>query len=405
MIERLLYTPSFSGEWGRQMRFITGPRQSGKTTLAKQKLTRSHCENLYYLWDLRSVKNRYKQKQLFFTEDAPAEKTKKWVCFDEIHKIPKWKNILKGIFDSTFEHYQFIITGSAKFNIIKKAGDSLSGRYFTFHLFPLSLSELAGDHKKAYVVPQTAKEYISNILDTAEAREELALLLEFSGFPEPFERQSKAFFSKWSQDYMDTVIKEDISALTRIIQTDYLYDLYTLLPEMVSNPISEASLASHLEISHTTVKNYLKRLADFYLIFKIHPYSRNIKRAILKAPKCYIYNWSVIQDPGKRFENYVASELYSLIHLWMDYTGDKYTLSFVRTKDKKETDFLIVKNKTPWLLVEAKLSDTGIAGHHYKIQFALKNIPFVQICRQDNVCTIEKNNMFRISASKFFSYH
>ena len=87
----------------------------------------------------------------------------------------------------------------------------------------------------------------------------------------------------------------------------------------------------------------------------------------------------------------------------MDQTGDKYMLSFVRTKEKEETDFLILKNKTPWLLVEAKLSDAGIAGHHFKIQSSLNNIPFVQICRQDDICAVEKNHMFRISASKFFT--
>lgn len=76
------------------------------------------------------------------------------------------------------------------------------------------------------------------------------------------------------------------------------------------------------------------------------------------------------QDPGKRFKNYVASELYTLMHLWMDYTGDKYTLSFVRTKDKAETDFLIVKNKMPWLLVKAKLSKGN------KRQFAIPPYSF-----------------------------
>ena len=117
MLERHLYPIAFSPKWGRQMRFITGPRQSGKTTLPKPMLEREDCAKLYYLWDLRSVRNRYKASQLFFTQDQPPGSKKSWVCFDEIHKIPKWKNALKAIFDSAEEHYQFVITGSAKFNI------------------------------------------------------------------------------------------------------------------------------------------------------------------------------------------------------------------------------------------------------------------------------------------------
>ena len=136
MIKRNLNDIAFSSQWGRQMRFITGPRQVGKTTLARQKLHDEKSEALYYLWDLRSVRQRYKEHELFFTEDALDPARKLWICFDEIHKMPKWKNILKAAFDETSDQYQFIVTGSAKLDIVRRAGDSLAGRYFTFHLLP-----------------------------------------------------------------------------------------------------------------------------------------------------------------------------------------------------------------------------------------------------------------------------
>jgi len=142
MIKRKLYNIAFSSQWGRQMRFITGPRQVGKTTLARQKLHYEKSETLYYLWDLRSVRQKFKKHELFFTEDALNTERKLWICFDEIHKMPKWKNILKAVFDETSDRYQFIITGSAKLNIVRRAGDSLAGRYFTFHLLPLTLDEV-----------------------------------------------------------------------------------------------------------------------------------------------------------------------------------------------------------------------------------------------------------------------
>lgn len=406
MMERALFQVAFSEEWGRQMRFICGPRQSGKTTLAKRKLKQENSRNLYYLWDLRSVRNRYKENELFFTEDQALNRSRPWVCFDEMHKIPKWKNILKAIFDGTSERYRFIVTGSAKLDIFKKAGDSLSGRYFLFHLFPLVLEELVHPGSISGLKAKTARDLICQKLDAsaqANAAKALAALLEFSGFPEPFLRHSKTFQARWSEDYADTVVREDIGSLTRIIDREHLYDLYRLLPEMVGNPLSESSLASHLELSPSTIKSHLRRLEDFYLTFKIPPYSKNIKRALLKASKCYLYNWTQIKDPGKRFENYVAVELITRLHLWTEATPDRYGLFYIRTRQKEELDFLILKNETPWLLIETKLSDGSIPASHRRIQTTLKKIPLVQLCLEERICRQEKDLGFRISASRFLS--
>ena len=405
MIERRLFNIVFSKEWGRQMRFITGPRQSGKTTLAKLKLKEEHSEKLYYLWDLRSVRNRYKDNELFFTADQISTGNEHpWVCFDEIHKMPRWKNILKGIYDTSSGQYNFIITGSAKFDISRRAGDSLSGRFFTFHLFPLCLEEVAGTGKPFHKVPESAQIFIKLKLESSPIKDEaISSLLEYSGFPEPFTSQSKNFHAKWSRDYMDTVIKEDIGELTRILDREKIYDLYRLLPEMTGNPISESSLGSHLEISPPTVKNYLKHLENFYLSFRIHPYTKNIKRSLLKASKCYLYDWTRVKDEGNRFENFIAVELKTLISFWSDATGDNYYLWYVRDKQKKETDFLITKDDAPWLLVEVKYSDSPIEKHHFEIQKILKNIPLVQVTRQEGICSLQSKNAYRISASRLLS--
>jgi predicted AAA+ superfamily ATPase len=386
------------------MRFITGPRQSGKTTLSKAKLQEEQTKELYYLWDLRSVRNRYKENELFFTEEALSlKKRKPWVCFDEIHKMPKWKNIIKGIYDTTYEEYRFIITGSAKLDISKKAGDSLSGRYFAFHLFPLALGELKDPKSLTRIPPIDSLDFIHERLSVvSKGKEPLSLLMEYSGFPEPFLRQSKKFYKKWSEDYMDRVINEDIGALTRIIDREYVYDLYRLLPEMVGNPISEHSLASHLELSPPTIKNYLRRLTEFYLVFKISPYSKNIKRALIKAPKCYLYNWSMVKNESKRFENYVACELNTSLQLWQEASGEKFSLFYIRDKQKHETDFLILREEKPWLLIETKYSDSLIENHHFATALALGDIPIVQVCFEEDICVQEKKSAFRISASRFF---
>ncbi|MBN2144327.1 MAG: ATP-binding protein [Candidatus Aureabacteria bacterium] len=386
------------------MRFISGPRQCGKTTLAREKLKAEKTEQLYYLWDERSVRNHYRDNELFFTQDSPPIQTKQWVCFDEIHKMPKWKNILKGIFDSSDNHYHFIITGSAKLSVIKKAGDSLAGRYFTFHLMPLTLMEVTKESPDEPAVPDSAENFIELKLSSKSSHhEQMKDLLEYSGFPEPFISQSKIFHSKWAENYIDTVIKEDIGALTRIIDREYLSELYRILPEMTGSPISESSLASHIQVSPPTIKNYLKKLEDFYLIFLLKPYSKNIKRSLLRASKCYLYDWTRNKEESFQFENYIAMELKTRINLWNDRMGEKFDLFYIRNKQKEETDFLISKKDKPWMLIETKLKDQTIAHHHFSNAFTLGNIPFVQLCKEPGIASIQKKGFFRISANTFFT--
>ena len=242
MIDRELYSVAFADAWGRQMRFITGPRQAGKTTLARQKLQAEGSSQLYYLWDLRRVRDRYKDNELFFTGDVPAGHPTPWVCFDEVHKLPKWKNIRKAAFDETGGRFRFIVTGSAKLNLLKRAGDSLAGRYFTFHLLPLTMREVGGMEPLAPAAPETAREFLEEgVGRRASPRDVLDGLLRFGGFPEPFLHQTRPFYRKWAGDYLDTVIREDIGSLTRIVDRENIHDLYQLLPAATGSPISESA--------------------------------------------------------------------------------------------------------------------------------------------------------------------
>lgn len=403
MIKRSLYDITFSPSWGRQMRFITGPRQVGKTTIARLKLQEEKCDRLYYLWDLRRVRQLYKENELFFTADAMKGRKKMWVCFDEVHKMPKWKNILKAAFDETSDRYSFIVTGSAKLNILKRAGDSLAGRYFTFHLMPLTLSEVNSSCALKPDLLKDASNLINLAIDSSPApQESLVQLLEYSGFPEPFLHHSQPFHNKWSRDYAETVIREDIGSLTRIVDQEYLFDIYSLLPEMVGSPLSYSSLASHLQVSPATVKNYLRRLEDFYLVFSIRPYSKNIKRSLLKSGKYYLYDWSRIKDAGSRFENFVACELNTKLSLLGAATGDDFSLCYIRNKQKQETDFLATRNGKPWLLVEAKLKDVSIDRHHFETISVLRGVPFIQVCQEPGVMSMQKKNVYRMSAARIF---
>ncbi len=172
---------------------------------------------------------------------------------------------------------------------------------------------------------------------------------------------------------------------------------------MVGSPLSVASLAGHLQVSPVTVKNYLRRLDDFYLTFSLRPFSHNIKRSLLKAPKFYLHDWTRIAEPAHSFENYVACELLARTSFWTDSTGRKFDLYYVRNKQKEETDFLMTRENVPWLLVEAKLADQPVEKHHLATAEALGKIPVVQVCRQLDVAIVQRERVFRLSVNRLFS--
>lgn len=408
MIQRLLEHICFNPQFGRQMRFIAGPRQTGKTTLAKSFLNKVKNPSLYYNWDIRETRTRYKENSFFYMEDVYKIKREKsripWVCFDEIHKMPKWKNILKSAFDSAEERISFIITGSARLEMFHRAGDSLAGRYFLFKLFPLTLFELTHNTKYHSIsAPTDIASFIETQLSkTVYHQDTMEALLNYSGFPEPFTRANKMFNNKWHNDYIDRLIREDLRDLTHIRELENIATLLTFIPERIGNPLSLNSLKEDIEVSHSAIRTYLKSLELCYVLFFISPYSGKISRSVKKEKKCYLYDWSIIKDEAVRFENYLAVELKVLTELWNDIGESRFELFFVRTRDGKETDFLLTKDRIPWLLLEAKLNDEKVNGHHYNHARELGGIPIVQLIAKPNIAAKKGISSFCISASRFF---
>jgi predicted AAA+ superfamily ATPase len=113
-----------------KMLFISGPRQVGKTTLAKE-ILKERGEGLYFNWDIIKDQKKLIKDPYFFEKENRDVKNRFMVIFDEIHKYSKWKNYLKGVYDGYAEEFSFIVTGSGRLDLFKKGGDSLLGRYFS----------------------------------------------------------------------------------------------------------------------------------------------------------------------------------------------------------------------------------------------------------------------------------
>ncbi len=364
-----------SDSWLRErMLFISGPRQVGKTTFVKKYFC--NPEN-YYNWDLPLVRSKFRNDPLFFRENIEGKGD--WVCFDEIHKRPKWKDILKGIYDTSKEDCKFVVTGSARLDLFKKSGDSLVGRYFETHMFPLNL----GDYRKEDFKEYRHGEDLIHEAFQGKKIDGLEDLLILSGFPEPFFSGSEKFLKRWSRQHNELITREDIRDLSKIIEYDKIEILLTLIQPKIGDTVSFLSLGQQLEASHNSVKRWLLALEKVQLIFSISPWTKKINRALKKEKKWYYHDWCMGGEE-KKFENFVASSLYRAVTLWTDRFGDKYELFFIRTHDGAEVDFLITCNHKPWLLVEAKEGKPDITSACWRFSGEL-NIPCVVVTKKKNI--------------------
>ncbi|MEZ4753970.1 MAG: ATP-binding protein [Bdellovibrionota bacterium] len=314
------------------MVFLGGPRQVGKTTLAQSILGKNwEHENRYLNWD-----SKQDRKQIL-NEELPTGKG--LVVLDEIHKYRNWRNLIKGLYDKNKKDYQFLVTGSARLDYYRRGGDSLQGRYHYFRLHPLSIGEL-NRFKISY---------------------DLKSLLGFGGFPEPFIKGSKAGWRRWQNQRLVRVINEDLINLERVQEISQLTLMAEVLESKVGSPLSVKALAEDLEISPKTAKHWLQILSNLYYCFLIPPYGSPKIRAVKKEQKLYLWDWSLCEDKGARFENMVACQLLKYCHFIEDTLGYKMELRYIRDTDKREVDFVVIKNKKPEFAVECKYFDTNLS--------------------------------------------
>jgi predicted AAA+ superfamily ATPase len=309
----------------RKMVFVAGPRQVGKTTLA---LSLPGAAAGYLSWDVAEHRERILKREL------PSSQL--WI-FDEIHKYRSWRNLLKGLYDGRRRGQRIMVTGSARLDFYRFGGDSLQGRYHMLRLHPFSAKELA--------------------IRTPAG---LGDLLKLGGFPEPFFSGSEVEARRWSREYRNRLVREDVAGLERIQDLGNLELLALRLPELVGSPLSVNALREDLQLSHKTVDGWLKILERLYAIFRLAPFGAPRIRAVKKEQKHYHFDWSLVPSDAARFENLVASHLLKWVHLEQDARGLDLDLRYFRDTDGREVDFVITERRRPQLLVECKWGDAEV---------------------------------------------
>lgn len=335
----------------KKMVLLAGPRQAGKTTLAKE-IAKEFSSSVYLNYD------RLEDRKIILQEGwLPSTEL---IILDEIHKMPKWKNYLKGVFDTKRPEQKILVIGSAKLEIFNTAGDSLAGRYFLHHLLPLSPAEC---HKVGRDFP-------------------LDRFLERGGFPEPFLTEHLLDADRWRLQYVDSLLRTDVLDFDNIQNLNAIRLVFELLRDRVGSPISYSSIAEDVAISPNTVKKYIQIFEALYIVFRVVPFSKNIARSLLKEPKIYFFDNGLVKgDEGAKLENFVAGCLLKHVYAKIDYKAKRYSLHYLHTKERHEVDFCLANEGKIERMIEVKNKNhsisSGLLYFHEKYQ-----IPAIQVVKE-----------------------
>ncbi len=315
----------------KKMVLLSGPRQVGKSWLAND-IAREFSRPLYLNYD------NPQDRDLLLRQAWPS--TTDLLIFDEIHKMEGWKGYLKGVYDTKPAGNSILVTGSARLETFRQSGESLAGRFFQHRLFPLTPSEVHA---------------------TGEAGT-LDHFLSRGGFPEPFLAETDTEAGRWRRFYLDGLIREDILSFENIRELKSMNLLVELLRERVASPLSYQGLGEDIGISPNTVKHYIEILEALYIVFRIYPHHKSIARSLLQQPKLYFFDTGLVgRGHGPKLENHVALALLKELALREDADGIPRTLRYLRTKEGRETDFLVAVEDSPRLAVEVKSTDREIS--------------------------------------------
>jgi predicted AAA+ superfamily ATPase len=358
----------------RQMALLSGPRQVGKTTTCRS------VSNEYLNWDnaddrrllLRGPASIAQALQLDVLRAKLPVAT-----LDELHKYTKWKTLLKGFFDSYGDRVRLIITGSSRIDVFRRGGDSLMGRYFLYRMHPWSVAE-----SLRTALPQ------KEVHPPEEVRSaDWDALWEHGGFPEPFLRRDTRFTRRWRSLRYEQLSREDLREIALVSDLGTLEILMQILAEHSGQQLIYSNLAREIQVSVDTVKRWIDLLARLHYGFLVRPWFRNVAKSLRKEPKWFLRDWSAVMEDGARAETMVACHLLKAMEAWIDLGFGDFDLRYLRDKQKREVDFLLVKDRKPWFLVEVKMSDKTVspslgyfqtqtnAQHAFQV---VMNLPFEQ---------------------------
>lgn len=380
----------------RQMALVSGPRQVGKTTTCRLRAT------AYVNWD------SFDDRELILAGPAKlvdafkldrVSETVPVILFDELHKFPRWKQFLKGFFDTHAGRVRIAVTGSSRMDLYRRGGDSLMGRYFLYRMHPFSVAEIATRN-----LPDPTR--IVRLPQPVGAAEIDALWLH-GGYPEPFLKRDARFSRRWQSLRLQQLVREDVRDFTQVQHLDQLEIMVRMLVDRSARQLVYGNLARQVRVSVDTARRWVAALCDLHLGFLVRPWFSNVSRSLRKEPKWYLRDWAAIRDTGQRAETFVACHLLKAVEGWNDMGLGDFQLGYLRDKEKREVDFLVVRDGRPWFLVEAKHGDESMSPSLKRFQERL-GAPFafqvtLDASYVDRDCFAEPGPPLNVPARTFLS--
>ena len=246
---------------------ILGPRQCGKSTLAKR-IVSSRKKSVYLDLELESDLRKIDDPELFLSQNEDT-----LVCIDEIQRMPDLFKSLRGIIDQKRKNGRFLILGSASRDLIRQSSETLAGRICYMELAPFLFSEVSKAGKP-----------------------DLIKLWSRGGFPDSFLSRSNQSSATWRENFIRTFLERDIPQLGFNIPAQILRRLWTMLAHSHGQVLNSSRLGESIGVSHTTIRSYLDILEQTFMLRLIQPFHANVKKRIIKSSKVYVRDSGVLHS-------------------------------------------------------------------------------------------------------------
>ncbi|MBN1483011.1 ATP-binding protein [candidate division KSB1 bacterium] len=347
---------------------ILGPRQVGKSTLAKN-IVAGFANAIYLDLELASDRQKLTNPEIFF------ERYKnKLICLDEIQRAPELFTSLRGIIDKNDQNGQFIILGSASPDLIRQSSESLAGRIAFVELAPFLFKEVENESGDVYT------------------------LWLRGGFPRSYLANSDELSLVWRENFVQTFLERDIPQLGFRIASETLGRLWRMCSHMHGQLVNLSNLGQSLGMSHTTVRSYLELLSHTFMIRLLSPFSANLKKRLVRSPKLYIRDSGILHAllGLETFEELMGHHLFgaswegmALEHTIQ--TFPRWSPTFYRTSDGTELDLVLEKaNKRFVFEFKASKAPELTRGFWNSIEQLKPQSVFI-IAPIDDAYKIEKN--------------
>lgn len=345
MIKRTLFEELKAHIPKKEISFIVGPRQAGKTTLMlllKEYLEKRGERTLFLNLDIEQDKEFFSsQSKLIKKIELELGKQKGFVFIDEIQRKEDAGLFLKGIYDMILP-YKFITSGSGSVELKEKIHESLVGRKRLFELSTLSFEEFT-NFKTEYRYEDRLLDFFS--VESSRIHDLLEEYLSFGGYPRIVLEDEQAEKQKLINEIYQSYLERDISYLLKILKTEAFSSLVKIMATQIGCMVNLSELSSTLGISVKTAKEYLWYLEKTFILKRITPYFKNVRKEITKSPIFYFYDLGLRnfasggfgdpKDMGFVFQNFVFNILKEKTRM------NSSKICFWRTKDKAEIDFVV----------------------------------------------------------------